>query len=250
MRLSAIDLPLRHRCEDVQERQLWCVSRDRAAAACKRVRAFEQDMPAETERGSNGGASAPPFASRRKGLIPPLTTGRRCGLQPEQTKRSWRRSELGQSRVREHRIDLAAPCLYQASGYISDTFLTSAPSAQPRQGGRARTTNGPSIHLPYARSVEDLSGQPEGLGQRPPVVLSRRQDRRARRQRLRQVDAAAHHGRASTTSIPARPGPPRAPGSAIWRRSRSSIRRNRCAKTSWRAWRRRRRCSTATTNWR
>ena len=38
-------------------------------------------------------------------------------------------------------------------------------------------------------------GQPQGPGEHPPVLLSRRQDRRARRQRLGQVDAAAHHGR-------------------------------------------------------
>ena len=38
-------------------------------------------------------------------------------------------------------------------------------------------------------------GQPQGAREHPSVVLSGRQDRRARRQRLRQVDAAAHHGR-------------------------------------------------------
>ena len=46
-------------------------------------------------------------------------------------------------------------------------------------------------------------------------ILSGRQDRRARRQRLGQVDAAAHHGRASTRNSPARPGRPRARASAI-----------------------------------
>ena len=87
-----------------------------------------------------------------------------------------------------------------------------------------RAPNGPSIRLSHAGSVQDLSGQPQGFGERQPVVLSGRQDRRARRQRRRQVDAAAHHGRASTRSSPARPGRPRAPASATWRRSRSSMR--------------------------
>src|ERR1700722_5341784 len=64
----------------------------------------------------------------------------------------------GKVRIQGHWIDLAAPCLYLAPCYISDTFPISAPSAQPRQGACARTTNGPSIHLPYARTVEDLSG--------------------------------------------------------------------------------------------
>src|SRR5262249_13588405 len=49
--------------------------------------------------------------------------------------------------------------------------------------------------LPHARPVEDLSGKPQGLGQCASVLLSRRQDRRAGRQRRRQIDAAAHHGR-------------------------------------------------------
>src|SRR5581483_6843797 len=51
-----------------------------------------------------------------------------------------------------------------------------------------------SIHLPYAGSDQDLSSGEEGLGQHSPVLLSRRQDRRPRRQRLGQVDAVAHHG--------------------------------------------------------
>ena len=43
---------------------------------------------------------------------------------------------------------------------------------------------------------------------------------------------------------------PRVRGSVIWRRNRSSIRPDRCARTSWRAWRRSRPFSIATTNWR
>ena len=55
--------------------------------------------------------------------------------------------------------------------------------------------DGPSVHLSHGRPLQDLSRQPQGLGEHPSVVLSRRQDRRAGRQRLRQIDAAAHHGR-------------------------------------------------------
>ena len=58
-----------------------------------------------------------------------------------------------------------------------------------------RAPHGPSVHLSHARSDQDLSGQPQGPGEHQPVVLSGRQDRRARRQRLGQVDPAAHHGR-------------------------------------------------------
>ena len=53
----------------------------------------------------------------------------------------------------------------------------------------------PSVHLPYARPLEDLSGRQEGPREHPPLLLPGRQDRRARRQRRRQVDAAQDHGR-------------------------------------------------------
>ncbi len=53
---------------------------------------------------------------------------------------------------------------------------------------------GQSIRLSHAGPHQGLRHGQEGLGQRPSVLLPRRQDRRARRQRRRQVDAAAHHG--------------------------------------------------------
>ena len=80
--------------------------------------------------------------------------------------------------------------------------------------------------------TQDLSGRQEGPREHQSLLLSRRQDRRARRQRLRQIDAAADHGRASTRSSPARASSPRARGSAICRRSRSSTRRSTCAAMS------------------
>ena len=43
-------------------------------------------------------------------------------------------------------------------------------------------------------------------------------------ERRRQIDPAAHHGRATSATSPARPGRRRARGSAICRRSRRSIR--------------------------
>ena len=60
---------------------------------------------------------------------------------------------------------------------------------------REKNDERPPIHLSHAGSDQDLSGQPQGPRKHQPVVLSGRQDRRARRQRLGQVDAAAHHGR-------------------------------------------------------
>ena len=91
--------------------------------------------------------------------------------------------------------------------------------------------DGPSIHLSHAGSDQDLSGQPQGAREHPPVVLPGRQDRRARRQRLGQVDAAAHHGRHRHRSSSARAGSPRARASATCRRSRSSTRPRPCART-------------------
>ena len=52
----------------------------------------------------------------------------------------------------------------------------------------------PPVRLSHGGSDQDLSGQPQGAREHQPVVLSGRQDRRARRQRLRQVDLAPHHG--------------------------------------------------------
>ena len=52
------------------------------------------------------------------------------------------------------------------------------------------------VHLSYARSLQDLSGRQEGPRQRQPLLLPGRENRRARRQRLGQIDASAHHGRA------------------------------------------------------
>ncbi len=63
-------------------------------------------------------------------------------------------------------------------------------SSQALEEGR----NGPAVHLPHARSHQDLSGQPEGIGERQSVVLSRCQDRRARPQRVRQEHALTDHG--------------------------------------------------------
>ena len=77
---------------------------------------------------------------------------------------------------------------------FAERLVTSA--ANPHNRRRGQGGNGPAIHLPHAGSVEDLSGQPQGARKHQSVVLSRRQDRRARRQRLGQIDAAAHHGRA------------------------------------------------------
>ena len=59
--------------------------------------------------------------------------------------------------------------------------------------GRRRHGRAP-IHLSHAGPDQDLAGRQEGAGEHPSLLLPRRQDRRARRQRLGQVDAAAHHG--------------------------------------------------------
>ena len=50
------------------------------------------------------------------------------------------------------------------------------------------------IHLSHARSLQDLSGRQESPRQRQPLFLPGRENRRARRQWLGQVDADAHHG--------------------------------------------------------
>ena len=138
---------------------------------------------------------------------------------------------------------------------------TSAESSGP---GRSRTEGAPAgapfllpsgrlsfppygrrIHLHDARPPEGrapLARDPQGDLS---LVLPRRQDRRARRQRRGQVHAAAHHGR-RRQGFPRRRAP--APGharSATCRRSRSSTRRRTCAATSRRRSPRSARCSTS-----
>ena len=51
------------------------------------------------------------------------------------------------------------------------------------------------IHLHDVPGRQVLRPRPPGAGEHLPVVLSRREDRRARPERRRQVDAAADHGR-------------------------------------------------------
>src|SRR5580704_7572239 len=67
------------------------------------------------------------------------------------------------------------------------------PAKSPEIGNE--TPYGPSIRLSYAGPVQDLSGRQKSPGEHSAVLLSRRQDRRARRQRLGQIDASSDHGR-------------------------------------------------------
>ena len=100
--------------------------------------------------------------------------------------RHWTRPSRKAADGASPRVDCAHACP-----------LRSAPLHQPRFPTQLARTggDGPAIHLPHAGSVEDLSGQPQGARKHQSVILSGRQDRRARGERLRQVDAAAHHGR-------------------------------------------------------
>ena len=66
---------------------------------------------------------------------------------------------------------------------------TNSPNSRTFRHGRA------PVHLSHAGAFQDLARRQEGVGEHPSVVLPRRQDRRARRQRFGQIDAAAHHGR-------------------------------------------------------
>ena len=69
-----------------------------------------------------------------------------------------------------------------------------------------------------------------------PVVLPRRQDRRAGPQRLGQIHAAAHHGRHRPRAFDGEArAADAASASASCRRSRSSIRPRTCAAPSWKA---------------
>src|SRR5712691_9424414 len=120
---------------------------------------------------------------------------------------------------------------YIESGFpLNPRLKQRALSALPKaRRARAKDTqpkanNGPPIHLSHGRFVQDLSGQPQGLGEHQSVVLSRRQDRRARRQWLRQIDAAAHHGGARPglfwRSLGSRGRPRRLSGAGAAARSR------------------------------
>ena len=70
-------------------------------------------------------------------------------------------------------------------------------------------------------------GQPQGPGEHPPVVLSRTPRSACSASTAPASRRCCASWPASTRNSPARPGPPRARASAIWRRSRSSIRQSR-----------------------
>ena len=95
----------------------------------------------------------------------------------------------------------------------SDSFapLPSRPHVEP-------------IHLLDVPVEPDAPAGQAGAEGHLAVLLPRREDRRARPQRLRQVDAAADHGRARTPSTAARRSSRPAPPSACSSRSPSSTR--------------------------
>ncbi len=106
------------------------------------------------------------------------------------------------------------------------------------------------VHLSHAGPQQDLARRQEGSGEHQPLLLSRRQDRRARRQRLGQVDAPAHHGRPRhrirRRGLRRRGRQGRLPAAGAAARPRRST----CAATPCSASGRSRRSSTATTSWR
>ncbi len=77
----------------------------------------------------------------------------------------------------------------------SGGIATSRRSSPDTSDIEARPHERPSVHLPHARAHQGLARRQEGAGEHPPLLLPRRQDRRARRQRLGQVHAAQDHGR-------------------------------------------------------
>ncbi len=105
---------------------------------------------------------------------------------------------MRRNRACDRRLAVAVP---RAPRYIAANLPTSSRNA-PESG--ARSPHVPPVHLPYARPVEDLSGWQAGPQQHPPVLLSGRQDRRARRQRRRQVDRCSRSWPAWTRNGPAR----------------------------------------------
>ena len=88
------------------------------------------------------------------------------------------------------------------------------------------------IHLHHVPAVPDAPAGQAGAEGHLAELPARRQDRRARPQRLRQVDPAADHGRASTRSSAARRSSRPARRSACSSRSRSSTSPRTCAATS------------------
>ena len=105
------------------------------------------------------------------------------------------------------------------------------------------------IHLHDVQAVPDAPAGQAGAEGHLAELPAGRQDRRARPQRLRQVDAAADHGR-GRQGVPRR-GAARARrvASACSSRSRTWTSPRTCAATSRAAWPRRARCSTASTSW-
>src|SRR5947209_18149556 len=82
---------------------------------------------------------------------------------------------------------LALPCAGVAATSAAIPTTAPPPSPSPASAGgkgggwcaKEARAHGPSIHLSHAGADQDLSGQPQGPGERQPVLLSRRQIGRA-----------------------------------------------------------------------
>ena len=98
------------------------------------------------------------------------------------------------------------------------------------------------------RLTQGVPARPGGARGRLALLPPRGEDRRARLQRRRQVDAAADHGRARHRVPRRRAARARRDGRAARAGARSSTRPRTCAATSRTAWPRRARCSTASTS--
>ena len=107
-----------------------------------------------------------------------------------------------------------------------------------------------SIHLHDVQAGPRPPARQAGARGHLAVVPARREDRRARRERRRQVDPAAHHGRPGHRLPRRGPARPRRHRRACSSRSHSSTRPRTCAATSRTASASCATCSTASTSWR
>ena len=84
-----------------------------------------------------------------------------------------------------------------------------------RGATRGQGADGPSVHLSYAGSDQDLSAKPQGAGGYPPAILSRTPRSACSASTARANPRCFASWRGSTRIIPAKPGSRKAPPSAI-----------------------------------
>ena len=121
------------------------------------------------------------------------------------------------------RPEIGTSGLYRWHSRRPVVFPAPADDLEPTQIRSSEVHGQLSVRLCDEGPDQGLSRRTGGVQGHHPLLPARREDRRAGRERRRQIDAAEDHGRHRDGISAARPGRPRARASATWRRNRSSI---------------------------